>query len=95
MRYIDIEKIKKELSSDNPAGWNDSDLAEKVNEYSNKIPMTRIEKLKNMTTRELAGLIDKLQSLELDGFCKSDCGNDDCLDPIPCIVKWLEEEADD
>ena len=59
------------------------------------IRMTRIEKLRSMTTQEVAKLVNDIQSLELDGFCKSDCGNDDCLDPIPCIVRWLEEDIDD
>mgnify|MGYP001388073979 CR=1 FL=1 len=57
--------------------------------------MTKIEKIRTMEIGKLAELIRDVQDLDLDGFCKSDCGDDECLNPIPCIVRWLEEAESD
>ena len=51
--------------------------------------MKRIEKLRQMTTEELAELIIKSINLEFDDHCKSDCGSEDCQDELGCLVKWL------
>ena len=90
MRYIDIEKIKKELSSDNPVGWNDSDLAEKVNEYSNKIPMTNFERIKNRTIEQVASDLADCVGCDYCAYDQYTCAQD-------CeygIKKWLEREAE-
>ena len=91
MRYIDIEKIKKELSSDNPVGWNDSDLAKKVDEYSNKTPMTNFERIKNRTIEQVASDLAEYRDCEYCAYDQYTCVQD-------CeygIKKWLEAEADD
>lgn len=60
--------------------------------------MTRMDKIKAMTAREIAEKIMALQSLELDGFCKSDCEESKTAEIdvdekkcIDCCICWLEE----
>jgi len=63
--------------------------------------MKRIDKIKNMTTEEIAKKIIKLNIT--DEYCKSDC--EDVWDvkearcqnelELKCCTRWLEEEVED
>lgn len=55
--------------------------------------MTRIEKIRNMTSEELA---EVFYANDLGyGYCHSDCDGDDCIkeNQIQCIVRWLNSEV--
>ena len=53
--------------------------------------MTRIERIRNMTTKEIAIAI--ISYSITDEYCKSDCGQEeDCPHELKCCVKWLESE---
>ena len=63
--------------------------------------MKNIELIQNMKIEEMASMICKIESLELDMYCKSDCeGNFEstnpdemCPHPVECCIRWLQEES--
>lgn len=59
------------------------------------IHMTRIDKIRSMTTEEIAQQIIKYNII--DDFCKSDCDDPEfgCPHATECCVKWLNEEVED
>ena len=59
------------------------------------IPVTRIDKIRSMTTEEIAQQIIKYNII--DDFCKSDCDDPEfgCPHATECCVKYLNEEASD
>ena len=54
--------------------------------------MTRIEKLRSLSVDEWA---DKIMGYGMiDGYCKSDCAeDDDCPHEHECVARWLNEEV--
>jgi len=54
--------------------------------------MTRIERIRNMTVKEIAKVI--IDNNITDEFCRSQCENDEeCLHDLECCIKWLEMEV--
>ena len=55
--------------------------------------MNRHEYLKSLSIEDVAKMI--VEEDLTDSFCKSDCENSDdqCLHPVGCCVKWLNEEV--
>lgn len=61
-------------------------------------PLTRYEKIKNLSIKEVAQTI--IDYNITDEFCKSDCegckGTEcECPHDLECCVKWLQEEANE
>lgn len=55
--------------------------------------MKRIDRIRTMRVEDIANLI--VESNTTDAFCKSDCEHDeDCLHPVECCKRWLEEEEE-
>lgn len=55
--------------------------------------MKRIDYIRNMPVEEIAKII--IAKNIADDFCKSDCGDEDCMHDVECCVRWLEQEREE
>lgn len=54
--------------------------------------MTRLEKIRAMTVREIAEILIK-DNAYAEEYCKSDCEEEECLHELECCIKWLKEDV--